>query len=160
MLGLRRFLREQPTPEPVLPQLHFKKLSPYAFLPTRGTPAAVGLDLYALEATHISSHRIAMVRTGIAVAVPPGYYGRIAPRSGLAAKQGVGVLAGVIDADYRGELIVMLTSHREGLWHHEIQRGDRIAQLILERADIFDPVEVEELDNTVRGEKGFGSSGA
>lgn len=143
------------------PVLKIQKLEPNAKLPTRGSADAIGADLYALENAFVVFGDVTKVRTGIAVAIPRGYYGRIAPRSGLAAKQGIDVLAGVIDEDYRGELIVLLTSASDAtrLSPASIQAGDRIAQLILERADTPIMVVTDDLDGTERGGKGFGSSG-
>ena len=88
--------------------LHFKKLDPRAMLPTRGSSAAAGLDLYSIESVTLEPGQRVIARTGLAVAVPEGHYGRVAPRSGLATKQGLDVLAGVIDADYRGEIGCLL----------------------------------------------------
>jgi dUTP pyrophosphatase len=141
------------------PVLQIQKLDPNAKLPTRGSEHAIGIDLYALDDVLVPYGDVARARTGIAVAIPNGYYGRIAPRSGLASKQGIDVLAGVIDADYRGELIVLLTHHSMSADIHRLKAGERIAQLILERADIPTMVVTDQLDETVRGSGGFGSSG-
>lgn len=95
--------------------------------------------------------------TGLAFAIPVGNYGRIAPRSGLAAKHSIDVGAGVIDADYRGEVKVLLFNHSD--IDFAINEGDRIAQMIIEKYTLTDLVEVQELDDTVRGAGGFGSTG-
>lgn len=95
--------------------------------------------------------------TGLAFAIPVGNYGRIAPRSGLAAKHSIDVGAGVIDADYRGEVRVLLFNHSD--IDFAINEGDRIAQMIIEKYTLTDLVEVQELDDTVRGAGGFGSTG-
>jgi len=144
-------------------QLRVKRLTPTAKLPTRGSAQAIGLDLYAdvteaRGAIEIRPGYRALVSTGIAIALPPGYYGRVAPRSGLALKQGIDVMAGVIDEDYRGEIHALLlnTNQWETFW---VKPGDRIAQLILERADIMPVVEVDDLDATARGANGYGSTG-
>ena len=89
--------------------------------------------------------------------MPRGTYGRIAPRSGLAAKHGVDVGAGVIDADYRGEVKILLINHSDVKF--DIKKGDRIAQLVLERISLAELNEVSELEETQRGQKGFGSTG-
>lgn len=133
-----------------------QKLRPDAIFPSRGSSYAVGLDLYAAEDALVVPDHVTKVPTGIAVAFDETHYGRIAPRSGLAAKHGVDVLAGVIDCDYRGEIIVLLTSHAQS---HVITKGDRIAQLIMERATIMPAYEVAILPPTARGENGFGSTG-
>lgn len=138
--------------------IKFKRLTPTATLPTRGSPKSAGLDLY-LDQDLLVIHpgKRAVASTGLAVAVADGCYGRVAPRSSLAVNDGVDVLAGVIDSDYRGEVKVVLinTDYRT----HTYKRGTRIAQLILEKIAILDPVEVDDLDDTVRGDGGFGSTG-
>lgn len=98
-----------------------------------------------------------MVPTDISVAVPPGTYGRVAPRSGLAAKHGINTGAGVIDQDYRGPVFVLLFNHEDK--DFEVAQGDRCAQLVLERIVNPDVVVVEELSSTERGSGGFGSTG-
>ncbi|KAH8914328.1 dUTP diphosphatase, partial [Atractiella rhizophila] len=98
-----------------------------------------------------------LVKTGMAIAVPSGCYGRVAPRSGLAVKHGITTGAGVVDEDYRGEVRVLLFNLSAQSF--SIKRGDRIAQLVLERIYTPEVVEVQELSETVRGEDGFGSTG-
>jgi dUTP pyrophosphatase len=99
----------------------------------------------------------AIVGTGITVVLPPGVYGRVAPRSGLAAKHCINVGAGVIDPDYTGEIKVILFNH--GLKDFEIKKGDRIAQLILERCETPPIEEISIVEDTERGSDGFGSTG-
>jgi dUTP pyrophosphatase len=100
-----------------------------------------------------------MVATGVQLEIPEGYYGRIAPRSGLALKQGIDVLAGVIDSSYRGEIkVIIFNTDNQKVF--KVNVGDRIAQLIIEKHYNFDFVEVEDLETTDRGEGGFGSSGS
>ena len=136
----------------------FKQLHKDAQLPTRGSEGAAGLDLYCIERVDIPPGRQAVLPTGLAVAIPNGYYGRIAPRSGLAVKFGINVHAGVVDSDYRGEIRVALINHGETLV--EFRQGDRIAQLIIERCAMdMHPRWVPELLDTQRGDNGFGSSG-
>jgi dUTP pyrophosphatase len=125
--------------------------------PTYGSADAIGLDLYASEAVTVWNGSVTPVGTGIAVAIPHGYYGRIAPRSGLALKHAIDVMAGVIDSDYRGEIKVLLTRCAPGSF--DIKVGDRIAQLILERADRPKLQYVSILGDTERGAAGFGSTG-
>src|SRR5438067_907514 len=114
----------------MIDKLAFKKLHPDARLPTRSSQYAAGLDLYSIENIKISSKERATVRTGLAVEIPPNFYGRVAPRSGLAVNHGIDVLAGVIDSDYRGEIMCVLVNLSEGLF--ELESGARIAQLIIE----------------------------
>jgi dUTP pyrophosphatase len=138
-------------------RLRFKQLHPEAKLPARGSGQAAGLDLFAVERVAISPGGRAAVRTGLAVSIPEGFYGRVAPRSGLAVRHGLDVLAGVIDADYRGEILCALVNHGEEPF--EVEPGARIAQLIVEA--IAQPVAVwdEDLEETARGAGGFGSTG-
>ena len=137
--------------------LKFKKLDPRAILPTRGSAAAAGLDLYSIEVVNLQSLERKLVRTGLAVAIPEGFYGRIAPRSGLATKNGIDVLAGVIDADYRGEIQCLL--HNTGHDTVELPAQAKICQLIIEKIITPTPVLVDDLTNTARGSGGFGSTG-
>lgn len=130
-----------------------------ATVPTKGSALAAGYDLYAAESAVIPAQGQGMVGTDLTICVPIGTYGRVAPRSGLAVKHGISTGAGVVDADYRGEVKVVLFNHSQK--DFEISKGDRIAQLVLEQivnADIRVITE-EELDTTVRGEGGFGSTG-
>lgn len=141
----------------VLPTLQVKKLRPEAVLPTRGSEWSAGYDLSSAEAKTIAPGARAVVKTALSVACPAGTYGRIAPRSGLTVKKGIHVGAGVVDADYRGEVGVVLFNL--GQEDFEIQPGDRIAQLVLEQILMVPVEEVQELDETVRGAGGFGSTG-
>ena len=138
-------------------KLLIKKLSEHALIPTRASPGSVGYDLYSIEDMHILPYQRGIVCTGLAATIPMGVYGRIAPRSGLAVKHGVQTGAGVIDPDYTGELKVILFNH--GSEKFEIKKGDRIAQLILEKCETPLIDEVEEIKDTQRGTRGFGSSG-
>lgn len=138
-------------------QLYFKRLRDDAILPTRGSDFSAGLDLYASHSVILETGSFKTISTGISVAIPEGYYGRIAPRSGLAAKFGIDVLAGVVDSDYRGEVGVILANF--GQKDFEIKQGDRVAQFIIEKIILPEPVFVEDLPQTNRGEGGFGSTG-
>lgn len=137
--------------------LNFKKLDPRATLPTRGSRAAAGLDLYSIEAVSLAAGQRAIVRTGLAVAIPEGFYGRVAPRSGLATKQGLDVLAGVIDADYRGEIGCLL--YNSGEERIELAENSKICQLIIEKIITPQAAWADGLDDTERGGGGFGSTG-
>ena len=99
-----------------------------------------------------------MVGTGVAIAIPPPYYGRVAPRSGLAVKKGIDVLAGVIDAGYRGEVGVVLQNLSSE--DYLFKKGDRVAQLILEQSNSIAWVELDELEDSTRSDGGFGSTGS
>jgi dUTP pyrophosphatase len=137
--------------------LEFKKLDVNATLPTRGSASAAGLDLYSIEAACLRPNQRSLVRTGLAVAIPEGFYGRLAPRSGLATKNGLDVLAGVIDADYRGEIQCLLHNTSDEIV--ELAAQTRICQLIIEKIITPTPLLVEELMSTTRGSGGFGSTG-
>jgi dUTP pyrophosphatase len=138
-------------------RLPFKKLDPEAILPERGSLHAAGLDLHSIEPVRLMPKERALVRTGLAVSIPEGHYGRIAPRSGLATRSGVDVLAGVIDADYRGEIQCLL--YNTGAETIELPAQAKICQLIIEK--IITPAAewVEDLTETTRGAEGFGSTG-
>jgi dUTP diphosphatase len=135
-----------------------KLLRAGAQLPTRGTPGASGLDLYACLDADIDLHPdVTLVPTGIAVEVPRGFEVQVRPRSGL-ARRGVNVILGTVDSDYRGEVFVNM--HTIGtLQSYRIQNGDRIAQLVVARVEMLPVVEIEELSDSARGEGGFGSTG-
>lgn len=147
-------------------------MTPTATLPRRGSEGAVGYDLSAdiwlsNGGSIGSSGSVAIapgdrlsINTGIAMAIPHGYMGHILPRSGLAKKNGIVVLGGVIDPDYRGELLVMLLN--TGSEPLPIKHGDRIAQIVLKRVatpEIDEVFRQDELGETVRGTAGFGSTG-
>lgn len=137
--------------------LSFKKLDPDAVLPERASQASAGLDLYSIEAVSLKPGERRLVRTGLAVAIPEGFYGRVAPRSGLAVKKGLDVLAGVIDADYRGEVGCLL--YNAGGETITLPAQSKVCQLIVEKIITPNAVWVESLSDTVRGSGGFGSSG-
>lgn len=140
--------------------MEVKLLSSLAKLPRRGSPGAAGFDLSSTEHVRIHPGCRALISTGIAIRIlKHGIYGRIAPRSGLSVKNGINVGAGVIDADYRGEIKVLLFNN--SIDHpFEILPGDRIAQLICEKYEMLDIFQVSEInDTTERGEGGFGSTG-
>lgn len=138
--------------------LRIQRLSPHATLPTRGSPYAAGLDLHSACSLVIPPNGgRAVVPTDLSIACPPGTYARIAPRSGLAVKKGIDVGAGVVDADYRGPVGVVLFNF--GTEEFVIETGDRIAQLILEQIVQAEIVECASLEETERGEGGFGSTG-
>ena len=134
---------------------HFEGLT----LPAYATDGAAGMDVLSAENVTLAPGERWPVATGLAVAIPHGYEIQVRPRSGLALKHGIGVpnAPGTIDSDYRGELKVILINHGESSF--EIRRGDRIAQLVLAPVVRASWLKVEELDETARGEGGFGSTG-
>ncbi|WWC97410.1 hypothetical protein V866_004289 [Kwoniella sp. B9012] len=137
--------------------LLIKRLSPAATLPTRGSPLSAGYDLYSAEEKVIPARGKALIDLQISIAVPEGTYGRVAPRSGLASKHSIDTGAGVIDADYRGPVMVLLFNLSDD--DFTVKKGDRVAQLILEKIVLADIAEVDDLDATSRGSGGFGSTG-
>ena len=138
--------------------IQIKKLSDQAKIPTQGSKYAAGYDLYAAEEVLVNTMGRKLVKTNISISIPEGYYGRIAPRSGLAYKNGIDVLAGVIDSDYRGDIGVILFNSDHNL-DFPVNVGDRIAQIIIEKCHSVNWETVENLETSVRSEKGFGSSG-
>ena len=128
-----------------------------ATCPKRATPGSVGYDLTCVQDTTLFPGTLTCIPTGVAVALPPGCYGRIAPRSSLTLKNGLNVGAGVIDPDYRGEIKVCMFNHSNQTTFLKV--GDKIAQLILESCITPDVIQVNSLIPTDRGVGGFGSTG-
>ena len=136
-----------------------KKLSDHAHLPVYGSPYAAGADLYACEGVAIAPGETQFVHTGIAVELPLGTVGLVYARSGLACKQDLAPAnkVGVIDCDYRGEIMVAL--HNHGKVERRVEQGDRIAQRVIAPYYVAEFFEADELSATVRGGGGFGSTG-
>ena len=137
--------------------LKVKKLSPTAKLPFKKHKTDAGYDLSADESVLIEPNGWKLIRTGLSFTVPEGTYGRIAPRSGFSYKLGTMIGAGVIDRDYSGEVKVLVFNVSDK--YIEVHRGQRIAQLILEKIAYVDVEEVDSLIDTERGTGGFGSTG-
>ena len=142
-------------------QIKIKKLDDAAIFPTYGTPFAAGADLYALCAGKIRSQpgQTVLIHTGLAIEIPEGYGGFVFARSGLATKKGLAPAnkVGVIDSDYRGELMIPL--HNGGKETVEIEHGERVAQLVFLPCPQADFLPVDELSDTARSAGGFGSTG-
>lgn len=137
--------------------IKIKKLTKNAIVPTKANKSDAGCDLYANRHYQIPSLEWVAVKTGIAIAIPDGYVGLIWPRSGLALKHGIDVFAGVIDSGYRGEIAAILFNAGDECV--EIIEGERIAQILFQKIENFDFIEVEKLEDSERGKGGFGSSG-
>ncbi|KFM57258.1 Deoxyuridine 5'-triphosphate nucleotidohydrolase, mitochondrial, partial [Stegodyphus mimosarum] len=137
--------------------LRFARLSNNAKAPTKGSKLAAGFDLYSAYDYSVPPSGKVLVLTDLQVQIPEGHYGRVAPRSGLAVKHFIDVGAGVVDEDYRGNLGVVLFNFGSDVF--EVKKGDRIAQLICEKICYPELEEVEKLEDTERGEGGFGSTG-
>ena len=134
-----------------------KRTKVNAKLPVRGTAGSAGYDLAAAQAAVVPAHGNCLVKTGLAMALPPDCYGRIAPRSGLALKKFIDVGACVVDSDYRGELGVILFNFGDEKFL--VNMGDNIAQLVFEKMKTPPVKETNELDGTGRGDNGYGSTG-
>jgi dUTP pyrophosphatase len=130
-------------------------------VPAYEHPGDAGLDLRSRESLRLGPGQRAMVPTGVTLALPPGYVALVCPRSGLAARHGIGLVnaPGVIDAGYRGEISVVIINH-DPATDYEIQRGDRIAQLLVQPVSTAALVPVERLPGSHRGSDGFGSTGS
>lgn len=140
--------------------VQLKRLDKDLPVPSYAHPGDAGADLYARHDVTISPHERALVATGIAIALPEGFVGLIHPRSGLAAREGLSIVntPGTIDAGYRGEIkICLLNTDPEKTI--SLRRGDKIAQLVIQRCWQAEFVCVEELDETSRGDGGYGSTG-
>lgn len=150
-------MHSPPDPIPVLVKRlpHFEGLE----LPAYATDGAAGMDVLSAEDVTLAPGGRHAVATGLSVAIPPGYEIQVRPRSGLALKHGISVpnAPGTIDSDYRGELKVILINH--GADAFDIRRGDRVAQLVLAPVVQLSWLKVDELDETLRGDGGFGSTG-
>jgi len=138
--------------------IQIKLLATAAKIPTKADEGAAGYDLYSSEEIIIPPLSRRLVKTDISMAIPQGFYGRIAPRSGLAFKYGIDVFAGVIDSSYRGSIgVILFNSDKER--EFPVAIGDRIAQIIFESYADYQFEEVIELPSTDRGASGFGASG-
>lgn len=154
--------------------IKYSKLNPEAKEPFRANSSDAGYDLFSTEYMTLEPFQRRLISTGINIEIPEGFYGRIAPRSGLACKKGIDVMAGVIDSGYRGEIKVLLINLNfegynlkpnafEAMFGSsnkiEIKPGDRIAQLIIEKCYQVDWKQMKTLETSERGNGGFGSSG-
>lgn len=142
-------------------KVKFKKLNSRAIVPAYGSPYSAGADLYNTEESTVTLKpgESFLFHTGIAMEIPVGYVGLVYARSGLAAKKGLAPAnkVGVIDADYRGEIMVCLHNHSQS--EQSVDPGERIAQMVIAPFLTAEYEEVDELSDTVRGEGGFGSTG-
>lgn len=138
-------------------KLEVKKLDPEAKLPTRAYHDDAGLDFYTIEECTIAPGERRALRTGVAITIPSGYVGLFWDKSGLAGTSGLKTMGGVIDAMYRGEIWVIL--HNLSDTPYQVSMGSKLAQLLIQKIELPEVCEVSELGDTIRGEKGFGSSG-
>ena len=155
-------------------EIKYSKLHPEGKEPFRANMSDAGYDLFSTEYVVLEPFQRRLISAGINVEIPEGFYGRVAPRSGLACKNGIDVMAGVIDSGYRGEIKVLLINFNfegynlqptafEAMFGSankiEIKPGDRIAQLIIEKCHTVEWKSMETLEDSLRGDQGFGSSG-
>lgn len=138
-------------------KIFIQKIDSSAKLPLYAYEGDAGMDLFSCHNCEIKPGEKALISTGLKIAVPQGHAGFIWDKSGIATKHHIKTMAGVLDSNYRGELFVVLTNL--GKKAYQINRGEKIAQLIIKPIVRADIIEVEKLDETIRGEKGFGSSG-
>ena len=155
-------------------EIKYSKIHPHAKEPFRANTSDAGYDLFSTDYVTLEPFQRRLISTGINIEIPEGFYGRVAPRSGLACKKGIDVMAGVIDSGYRGEIKVLLINFNfegynlkpnafEAMFGSankiEIKPGDRIAQLIIEKCHNVEWKVMQTLEESQRGEQGFGSSG-
>ena len=138
-------------------KLKIKKLHADAKLPSYAQPGDAGMDLYALERITAPAHSIARVRTGIAIEIPDGYVGLCWDKSGLSMNHQIKVLGGVIDAGFRGELILGIYNLSDT--EYVFEKHHKVMQMLVQKVEQCEIVEAEELSDTTRGEGGFGSTG-
>jgi dUTP pyrophosphatase len=138
-------------------KIFIKKIYLEAKLPSYAHPGDAGMDLFSAEDIAIDSGERIVCKTGVAVQMPQGYVGLIWDKSGIAAKSGIKTMGGVIDSGYRGEIGVVMHNLSKDVYN--IKKGDKIAQMLIQKVEQPEIIEVEELNNTSRGEGGFGSTG-
>ena len=137
--------------------LHIKKLHPEATLPKYALPHDAGMDIFSNETAIIGSGERRLISTGISMAIPTGFVGLVWDKSGIASKHGIKTMAGVIDSGYRGEVKILV--HNLSDKSFQVEKGSKIAQLLIQPVHQLEITEVDELDNTERGAGGFGSTG-
>lgn len=137
-------------------KLQFKKLKPEAITPTYSYHGDAGFDLYAAEKVILAPGERGAIPTGIALEISEGYVGLIWDKSGIAIKSGLKTIGGVIDAGYRGEILIGIINFSKELFTFEV--GQKVAQMLIQKIEVVSFLEVKELSETHRGEKGFGSS--
>ena len=138
-------------------KLSVKKMDPEAKLPNRAHADDAGLDLFAVEEYALAPGERQNVRTGIAMEIPTGYVGLIWDKSGVASKTGIKTMGGVVDASYRGEVQVIMVNLSDT--PYRVEKGAKVAQMLIQKVELLEVEEVEILGETVRGEGGFGSTG-
>lgn len=141
-----------------MPQIKVKKLKAEAIIPTQGTESAAGFDLYALKAARVPGRGVEKVSTGISLEIPDDYFVKIEERSGISVRTPLGVKAGIIDPDYRGEIIIVFQNI--SAYPYDIEAGDKVAQFTVHKRYKTSLKVIDEFEtpDTERGEAGFGST--
>lgn len=137
--------------------LKIKKLHQDAIVPKYAHFDDAGFDLFAIEDTLVKVGERKVIKTGLAMAIPTGFVGLVWDKSGISVKEGIKTLAGVVDSTYRGEALIAVVNLSDK--DYEFKKGHKVAQMIIQKKETVDFVEVSELDETLRGESGFGSTG-
>lgn len=137
--------------------MRVKRVHPEAVLPSYARSGDAGMDLHALEETTVRPGEIKQVRTGVAMEIPDGYVGLVWDKSGVAQKFGLKTLGGVIDSGYRGEVLVGIVNL--SVQEYTFEKGHKVSQMLIQRVESAEILEVDELTETIRGEGGFGSTG-
>lgn len=137
--------------------LKIKRVHPDAVLPSYAHPGDAGIDLYALEAVALAPGQIKRIRSGVAMEIPEGYVGLCWDKSGLSQNHGIKVMAGVIDSGFRGELVMAVANL--GRETYTFEKGHKVMQMLVQKVENPEIMEVSELSGSHRGEKGFGSTG-
>ena len=138
-------------------ELKIKKIDPGAKLPQRAHLHDAGIDIFSLERMIVSPGKRVAIRTGISIEIPEGYAGLVWDKRGIAIKEGLTTIGGVIDSTYRGELLIGIVNI--GTTEYVFEKGHKVAQLLIQKIELVDIIEAESLSDTARGESGFGSTG-
>ena len=138
-------------------ELKIKKIDPGAKLPQRAHLHDAGIDIFSLERMIVSPGKRVAIRTGISIEIPEGYAGLVWDKSGIAIKEGLTTIGGVIDSTYRGELLIGIVNI--GTTEYVFDKGHKVAHLLIQKIELVDIIEAESLSDTARGESGFGSTG-
>lgn len=138
-------------------QLQVQKLHPQAKLPSFAHDADAGMDMYCLEDVVVKANSRAQIKTGIALGIEKGYVGLVWDKSGLASKAGLTIIGGVVDAGYTGEILILM--HNISDTDYKFTAGHKITQILIQKVEHPELVEVESLQESVRGAEGFGSTG-
>jgi len=138
-------------------ELKIKKIDSAAKLPLRAHSYDAGIDIFSLDRIVVEPGKRVSIRTGISIEIPEGYVGLVWDKSGIAIKEGLKTIGGVIDSAYRGEVLIGMVNI--GINNYVFEKGHKVAQLLIQKVEFPEIIEVSELSNSSRGDKGFGSTG-